>query len=172
MLCQFPMRHQKHLRNRMCLVKANLVSLSYIQDRTQVPRARRPCSAIHPMVLERTNGRTSRVTMPCSMSDFMSPDRASRSGARARGGLNDRRVTTSKPGWKWRRGVCFLFNQHCQHCSKKWIAFLYQRGISQRCPDAVAGKLANPRQTLPPYMHSGMKSGLPAFCELICATKT
>ena len=110
MLCQFPMRHQKDLRNRMCLVKANLVSLSYIQDLTQVPRARLPCSAIHPMVLEWTNGRTNRVTMPCSMSDFMSPDRASRSGARARGGLNDRRVTTSKPGWKWRRGVSCLIN--------------------------------------------------------------
>ena len=110
-------------------------------------------------------------TMPCSMSDFMSPDRASRSGARARGGLNDRRVTTSKPGWKWRRGVSCLIN----------IANTAVRSGSRSCTSEVLVNVAlmrwlveltNPRQTLPPYMHSGMKSGLPAFYELICATKT
>ena len=108
--------------------------------------------------------------MPCSMSDFMSPNRASRSGARARGGLNDV-SQRPKPGSKWRKGDSCSFN----------ISDAAVRSGSRSCTSEVLVNVAlmrklldqldDTRQTSPPYRHSGMKAELLAFCELICGTK-
>ena len=151
--------------------EANLLSLSYISK----PRVQGfPCSAILAIALGWTNCSTSRGAMPCSMSDFMSPDRAARSGARARGGLNDRRVTTSKTWFQVRSGeggVSCSINMSVtavRSGSRSWTREVF---VNIALIRKLVDKLANTRQSSPPYMHFGMIAELPAFCDFICGTK-